>query len=231
MERVSTFECGKNPVIFVVPHCEDLNISIIAKQAAEAAKGYYVINNGWQNAQEVDQKKDKANCNNVKHCHYDVVKEEFLEPIIRFKNRILKKHKLAYILYLHGINNDVRKRAGDDNLGYVIGYGAGKPQSYTTHRWVRDCFIYNLAAAETCHVFVGEAGGRYAAWAEDNMNQLFQRHYSDEKTESMQVSIIKDLRDTDKKANATGEVLAMCIEEVFTRTNFEYPSFFKVKKL
>src|SRR6266478_2553999 len=96
MERVSINE-GKTPVILIAPHIEDTNTGTIVESASNVLGGYSVINNGWKRADKYDYWTEKANCNNLHHCHEDVVKEEFLDPIIRFKNRILKKEKRVCI--------------------------------------------------------------------------------------------------------------------------------------
>ena len=137
MERVSVIE-GSIPVIVVAPHGfhgDDENTDLIAETIASTIDAYAVINRGWERGDTVDSFKDWADCNNVYHCKEDVVREEFLEPIIRFKNKILKKEQLAYIFYIHGMGNRHRAVAKDPYLDAVLGYGAGKPNSFSCDIW------------------------------------------------------------------------------------------------
>jgi hypothetical protein len=91
MERVALVE-GDSPVLILAPHGpDDKNTDLIAERVAVESGSFAVINRGWNRFSSVDFMKDLANCNDVRHLHSDVVKEEFLEPILRFKNRIRKK--------------------------------------------------------------------------------------------------------------------------------------------
>ena len=154
MERVSRIP-GITPLVFVAPHGhDDDNTAIIAEVAAEHSKGYAVINRGFQRSNDVDVSKDLANCNNMEHCHKDVVKEEFLEPIISYKNRIIKKFPRAYFFFVHGLGPKIKSM--DKDIGYVIGTGAGYPNSFTCDKWVRDLVIYLLEASENHKVYQGK---------------------------------------------------------------------------
>lgn len=104
MERVSVIR-GKAPVIVVAPHGfeqDDQNTALIAESIANEINCYAVINRGWERCLDIDVLNDKADCNNVYHCKEDVVREEFLEPIVRFKSRILYSHDEAFLIFIHG---------------------------------------------------------------------------------------------------------------------------------
>ena len=86
MERVELRE-GKIPVIVFAPHGfngNDENTSIMARSIAKEINAYAVINKGWERSDVVNCFDDKADCNNVEHCHEDVVKDEVLDPLILF---------------------------------------------------------------------------------------------------------------------------------------------------
>lgn len=234
LERVSIID-GKKPVIYVAPHgasCDDVNTTLIAEILAETTSGYAVINRGWERAEDIDYKKEKANCNNVEHCHKDVIKEEFLDPLFRFKNRILKKWARVFIIYLHGMSNNIQSTSGIDDLNYVVGWGNGKPASHTCQKWVKDFIIYHLTVGDNCTVGEGKAGGNYAAWSKKNMNQLFKKWYPDSEVDSIQIEIINKIRSSRLLAETTAQILAITIEELLDANGeWNMPDDFKPPKI
>lgn len=234
MERVSIIE-GKKPVIFVAPHgadCDDLNTALIAERLAENCNGYAVINRGWERSEKIDYKKDKGNCNNTYHCHENVIKEEFLDPIIRYKNRILKKWTRVGIIYIHGMSDQIQDITGINDLNYVIGWGRGKPPSYTCQSWIKNCLAWSLSAADNCTVAEGRAEGRYAAWSRKNMAQLFRKWYPDPDVDALQIEIARKIRNTHMIAETTAQILSIAIEEMLGETeSWELPSDFHIIKV
>jgi hypothetical protein len=232
MERVS-IQYGKKPILFIAPHGNtDTNTDIITEAAASALNAYYVINRGWKRASQYDYYKEHANCNNISHLHEDVVKEEFLDPILRFKNKIRKKHNYAHIFIIHGMGNDIRKLSGDSKLGLIIGHGAGSPDSLSCKEWMKNLFAYTINEVGMMNwtAYEGRAGGQYAGWAKNNLNQLFRKWHYDGNVFSMQLEFVYDIRKTKSEAEVLGEFLAMAIEEVSTYGHWDTPYSFKVKK-
>lgn len=222
-ERISVIS-GRAPVIFVAPHgatCDDVNTDQVAEMAAESMKGYAVINRGFERSDHVDLKLEKANCNNVEHCLHDVVKEEFLDPLVKFKKRILREYPFVYIFYLHGVANDIRKKVDDPKLGYIIGWGAGKPPSHTCEKWRKDAFISILSSSDNYIAYEGKAGGNFSGWKKNNMNQYFRKWQRDENVHSMQVEMAYDLRSTRDKARTTGQIMGICVEELLRQSSWE----------
>jgi hypothetical protein len=234
MERVSIIH-GIKPIIYVAPHgaaCDDINTALITELLAEKTKGWAIINRGWERGDKIDYTKEKANCNNTYHCHEDVVKEEFLDPLIRFKNKILKKWSRVCIIYIHGMSNNIQISSGIDDLQYVIGWGSGNPPSYTCQRWVKDFIIYSLAMADNCSTAEGKSGGDYAAWGKKNMSQLFRKWYPDTEVDSVQIEIINKIRNNNIQAEATAEVMSIIMEDMLEQTaKWSIPSNFKVLKV
>lgn len=220
-ERVSVIE-GKLPVILVSPHCDtdDYNLGLLTEHAAWAINCYAVINRGWKKSDQVDFWTDQGDCNRVIHCHENVVKQEFLDPILRYKNRILRDHKKAFIFFLHGMSNKHRKLSNEENLDLVVGYGAGKPNSYTCELWRKNAFV-DRAFNAGFTTMQGRKGGRFSGWARNNMNQLFRKHYNDKRVDSMQIEIIYELREDKEIVQLTGEYLAGVIEECIEMTGFK----------
>jgi hypothetical protein len=227
-ERVSIIE-GRDPVIFVAPHgADDTNTGIVAESAAYALRSYAVINRGWERNDKVDVFNDLANCNNIEHCHEDVVKDEFLDPIFRFRNRISRKFPYCYIFYIHGVGNDIRKRASD--LELIIGYGNGSPASLTCYRWMKNCFI-NQCGLNGLTAYEGMAGGDYAGWSRRNLNQLYRKWYMDPSVFSLQIEIIYDIRSTKTQADITGERIATVVQEFILYSDWDEPHGFTTKEI
>lgn len=226
-ERVSIIE-GKTPIIFVVPHGHsgnDTNTTFIAEAAAKATNGFAVINRGWKRTKEkVDIYKDKANCNNIEHCFQDVVKDEFIDPIVRFKNRILNRfgYSQVFIFYLHGMSNDHRVFASDPCLEMVIGYGNGEPQSLTCEEWRKNLLIHLLKTVGFTAYQAG-AKGQFSGWSRWNLNQLFRKwpSYQDSRVESFQVEIIHELREAPDIALLTGEYIGLAINDLIKYQEFD----------
>lgn len=221
MERVSIIS-GHLPIIIVAPHGfdgDDEHTSIVAEHAANVIGAYAVINRGWERAENVDCMIDKADCNDVNHCHEDVVKEEFLDPILRYKNKILQHHAIAHIYYIHGMSNKHRKITGDPNLDMVIGYGAGSPDSHSCSIWRKDllCHLLNEAGV---HAWEGKKGGPMSGWARTNMNQLFRKWYPEPQVHSMQIEIIHELRQTTDAAVVTAEYIATAVKDILAVKSF-----------
>jgi hypothetical protein len=220
MERVSIIS-GKLPIIIVSPHGfngDDENTSLIAEHIAHGINAYAVINRGFERSDIIDVINDKADCNNVSHCHEDVVKEEFLEPIVRYKNKILQKHPSAYIYYIHGMSDKHRKVVKDE-MDVVIGFGAGSPNSFTCAIWQKNylCHLLNKYGMNT---YEGSKGGPMSGWSRNNMNQLFRKWYPDKRVDSMQLEITHKMRCTPSEATTTAEYISMAIETMLDVKNF-----------
>ena len=228
MERVSIIS-GKTPVIIVAPHGydgDDENTGVMAEYIANDLKAYAVINNAWERGKSVDFMADKADCNNVEHCHEDVVREEFLDPIIRFKNRILTRHQIAYIFYIHGMSNRHRKISKDPRLDVVVGYGAGNPNSLSCDIWQKNYFLHSL---NQCGItaYEGKAGGQMSGWSRQNLNQYFRKWDYDANVSSMQVEIIYDLRKDKDLAEIAADYISMSINDVVKASSYQGGSSFK----
>lgn len=224
MERVSIIK-GKLPVIVVAPHGyegDDQNTALIAQTISRSIGTYAVINNGFERDDTVDVMKDKADCNNIEHCHQDVVREEFLDPIINYKNKILERYDVAYIFLIHGMGNKHRKIAQNPNLDLVLGYGAGSPSSYSCDLWRKNAFIHML---QNCGIvaYEGKKGGPMSGWSKNNMNQLFRKWYPDKQVQSMQFEIIYELRKNEDSANLIAEYLALQIQDLLKLKSFTKP--------
>lgn len=187
MERVSIVR-GRRPIIFVAPHGpNDPGTAEIAEKLSDATNGYAVINRGWERSKDVDIFNDKANCNSIKHLQEDVVKDEFLDPLINFMNQISKSNLFCHIFFLHGINS---KHLGLSDVDVVVGFGQGKPPRITCNERVLTWMI-TRSKKYGLNMIVGEPGGKFAGWSRDNLNQYFQY---DINVSSVQLEIDREWR-------------------------------------
>jgi hypothetical protein len=225
MERVSIIE-GKKPVIFVSPHIEDKNTAIIAQSAANFLQAYAVINNGWARANTYDYDKEYADCNNINHCLEDVVQDEFLVPIVRFKNRICKNRARAFVFIIRGVSNEVC--AEDASLSMIVGYGAGASPRMTCMSWMKDLLIYQCNQYGWT-TYAGVSANKYTAWNEQNLCQFFRVCQVDNRVHTMQLRIIYDLRNSKAKAQLCGECIAEFISEVTNYSSWTPPKNFDIR--
>lgn len=227
MERVRILN-GKLPIIIVAPHgINDERSALISEEICKNIECFGVLNLGWERSEKVDFMKDEADCNNVKHCHEDVVREEFLEPIIRFKNKILKNSKEVNLFYIHGMSNRHRVLANDPTMDIVLGYGAGKPSSVTFDVWKKNLFLDRLENMGFT-TYEASEGSAMSGWSRNNMNQLFRKWYNDSRVNSIQVEIIHELRESDSSAITTGKLISEAILETSMANKFSISGYSRI---
>lgn len=213
MERVSLVEPNNDSnAIIIAPHGADDDFTeILTRQIAFEADCYAVINNCWERNDVVDVFNDKANCNNISHILTDVPYDEFLLPILRFHARILKTFPACDIFIMHGMSNNIRKKAGTSEIDMVLGTGLGKPKSSSLSENRRNLLI-NCLQKSKFKVFEGKEGGDYSGWSHNNLNQYFRKHSPDSRTHSVQIEVIKELREDEDTARITGSYLGESIK-------------------
>lgn len=225
MERVSVIQ-GKLPVLIFAPHGfqgDDLNTNIIAKNLAKKLKCFAVVNNGWERSDVVDIWKDKANCNNVSHCHEDVVKEEVLDPILNIKNKIIQFSPIMHMFIIHGMSS--KHFIKGQNVDIIFGYGSGSPESLTCEKWRKNCLIHEFEL-QGLNVLEAKSGSMFSGWAKNNMNQLFRKWYYDSSVQSFQLEIIDELRDDAHICELMADYLTAAIESYLRTKIFDenYPT-------
>ena len=230
-ERVSVRD-GILPIIIVVSHgADEPYIDTIAEVIADKIDCYAVINRGWERADKVDIANDKANCNNIAHCKEDVVKDEFLDPLLRYAYRCQKTIIAAgnvlsrfllnpVVLHIHGCGDDIRTVAKNNKLDFILGTGLGKPDRNTCQLWRKNALAWTLLQ-KGVNAWEGKAGGRFAAWGKDNLNQLFHHPGYQGLAESIQIEIVRSpWRESETRAKATGSILADVLKELIKLPDF-----------
>lgn len=222
MQRVSAIRGYDSSILIIVPNGhDDPNTSIIGETIIKELNCYGVINYGWERDKVFNYENDKANCNNTDHIQNVVIKDEFLEPILKFTNNIANlAHPNVFII--HGVSDRIINN--NHELDFIIGYGAGNPERLSCPLWFKNEFMNQLKKRYFIP-YQGKAGGNYSGWEEKNLNQLFtSTEYLNPSIWSLQIEILKELRETKAKAISTGLDMALCIEdtvELRENPNFE----------
>jgi hypothetical protein len=212
MERVSTIP-GNLPIIIAAPHgFDDTNTDVLAEYMAGFLDCFAVINRGWIKSTTVDWRKNQANCNNVVHCHEDVVQDEFLDPLMRYVVQILRKNSHAHLFVIHGVGSHMRSFIND--LDVIVGAGRGTQFSSSSCVEGRKDAVVGSMIAAGLGVYEG-VDNKYAGRGKNNLNQLYRRWYPDDRVQSMQLEIIYDLRKTKTISQATANIIATCIRRSF----------------
>lgn len=215
MERVIAME-GEAPVLIVAPHgCEqdDSNTAFIAERMAKELNAFVVVNQGWARDSQVNYLRGRANCNDVRHIHEDVVKEEFLDPILKYITIIENDFGFANLMIIHGVGNQIRKYADDLALDIIVGFGAGNPPVHSCEPRMKDAFIHYLEKAGV-RAYEGKPGGQYSGRVKTNLNQLYRRWYPNTNVHSMQIEIVKELREDRDISELTALTLADCVDSL-----------------
>jgi len=231
MERTSFIQ-GTTPVLIVSPHgYDDENTDVLAERIAKDFGAFAVINRGWRRSSKVDQLNDFANCNDIRHLHEEVVREEFLNPILRSVAKIKTKYgKKVYVVVLHGCKDQVRTKADDEMLDVIVGYGAGNPSSYSCRIKTKNLMIHCLQE-EGFGVYEGAPGGQYAGRAKNNLNQFFTRWMPDQNIESMQLEIVKEMRSDEEMVELTSEGLVTALDAFMLDIDKEFDREIKVGQI
>jgi hypothetical protein len=211
MERVSKIK-GKIPVILVAPHLEEKNIDFITESIAKEMSAFAVINRGWKKNEKFDFLKDLGNCNNVNHLHKDVLKEEFLDQILRYvcyiKNNIDDK---VLFLNMHGCTNQIRKEK-KKNLDILLSYGG--VYSYTCDQRIKDAFAYFLEN-DSLNVYEGKSV-EYSSQHKNNLTQIFRYDYPDKKINSIQLKIVEELREDKEISSLFCDSIISAIDDLLS---------------
>lgn len=223
-ERVSVIK-GKTPILLVAPHgSDDIGTDVLTEKISKILDCYAVINRGFDRASIVDVNNDKADCNRIDHITKDVVKDEFLKPLLKIKNKLTRNWLANYssmtwmptsqqehllIFYIHGVGDKIHKVA-KEQVDVVVGYGLGiKKHSLTCKRWRKNLLVDTWKHLGTGGIFEGKGGGKYAGRNANNLNQYFRKHELDRNVDSMQLEIPYCHRKPEKINSTAGTIAAV----------------------
>jgi len=188
-QRVSIVE-GRKPILIIAPYGPNhKNTDTLVEMLAKRVDGFAVINWGWCRSPVINYKKDLADCGNINQLHQNILYDEFLDPIIRFKNRISRFHQTVHIFIMTGHVGD----SVPQGIDMIVGYG--KTTSYTCEEWRKNLFMY-LAKKESINIFEAKSTSNLSATTRQHINQLFKSWYPDRHVQSMQLDVVHGLRNT-----------------------------------
>jgi hypothetical protein len=225
--RVSTIT-GDLPIILVVPRgVEDKELGTIAHNIAKNLKVNAVINQGFEVADYVNSCKDLADCNRVDHLVQPVVYDEFLKPLIKFKNRTIqpfiglhrRRHNSLTIFYLLGTSNRVHTQA-NEAVSMILGYGRGKKvDSFTCRPWRKNLIIdlWRKFVTDGGEVYEGKGDGKYSGRNSNCVNQYFRKHRRDLRVNSMEVHLPESTRNE----NSLGFVLTKVLKHYLGHDGYD----------
>lgn len=211
MQRTAAIR-GKFPILVVAPFGhDDPHTTTIVEHIQKELKCFAVINYMWERAPKYNYYKSQADCHNVQHCFEDVVRQEYLNWILKFKDTISNMHHTANIFYIRGCNNAVRKQANAD-LDIIVGYGDSKQPSHTCQLHSKNALIH-LLNNQAFTTYMGAPDSPYSAREPDNMTQIFRNIFYDERVESFELHIVRALRTDETEANLTANSIANAFED------------------
>lgn len=206
---------GKGDILLVAPHGvddDDDNTGALVRKMANELGCYAVINEAYRrNDEDNGEKPDKENmvinCNSIKQVEKHL-KDEFLKPILYFKNRIVKAHGQALVLWIHGINDEnideeamafysigknekVNRETLKNYQPLHMVLGVGQPRRNTaSNKTIGELRTALSRDPKKCSAFLAVDGSNYCGWSKDNMNQLFRSDdHTDDKAQSIQLEI------------------------------------------
>ena len=222
-----------SPLIFVAPHGhtgDDYNTDLIAQLASYHAKTNLLINKGWRRNDYVDESKDYADCNNVSQVSQPVLEDEFLNPFKRMCLRAKRDFGECLVVFIHGVSDSVRKTTGVLDLDMILGYGLGKDPSITCSEVIKNKFIHGMQK-DDINVCVGKSGGQYSGHSKNNMNQYWRKHDKNMHINSMQLEIVRELRQDKVICELMALSISSAISEAFYCTSFMMPYNFKYESV
>lgn len=229
MKRVN-LQRGKRPIIVVAPHgyhSDDLNTEIITDVIASELQAYSIINTGWRRSSSVNVKMSEANLNSLTHCNVKDCYNEFLHPLLFFKDECIKLRSKAFVFYIHGMSNKIRHKT-KDKVDLVLGFGQGDPPSYTCSSTYKNALVTRFRE-ENFNVYQAKSGGRFAAWNKDNLAQLWRKHFLDDRVMGVQIEIANIIRNDPKEAIHTALRMTRAIDKLMRDCTI-FPQNIKIKE-
>jgi hypothetical protein len=222
-ERVSLLH-GSQPIIIVSPYAADeAFMGVIAEEMAKRLNAYALINNGFKKSDDVNVLQDQANLDRIEHVYEDVVKEEFLDPLMSAKRRLMKKHLQVFVFYLYGFDSEVEEKTGND-IDIILGYGqAVVSNSYLCPVWWISKFIdsWDSHSWTSGDVYCGKPGGPFTARSIHRLPQIFRKVSPDPDVQSLQIFVSDKFRHSHPDAAFCGVLLANIIEEIVKSDYFD----------
>lgn len=227
-------------LLLVAAHgASDNNTITLTKHAADLLDCHAVVNQGFEKNDVVDVDNDLADCNRIDHVKEPVIFDEFLKPIIDFRDKHLRRyHSLPnppgpgdamLIVHIHGVGNLVHKTA-NEQVAIIVGYGLGNSKnSFSCEIWRKNLFVDSYRSL--CHVgevYEGKGGGKYAGRDSNNLNQYFRKHQNDPLVDSLQLEFPFSVRNSEDGSKSTALILASALAKVMSFHKYDKLPYIKL---
>lgn len=200
-----------SPYLWVAPHgfhSDDANTDIVTRMAADRLSSSFFINVGWRRGESIDESHRQADLNNLRHCiGSGAVRSEFTAPLFHHVDRLLASHNKVFVFYIHGMAN---RSPNGERADVVLGYGRGDPDRLTCDPMFASKAAFALMGGGY-NVFLARPKGKFSAWRDTNLTQMFRRLRMADKVSSLQIELAWDLRCSPGIASTTGLQLADCL--------------------
>jgi hypothetical protein len=203
---------GSTNILLIAPHGHpknDKNTGKLVRALAEQNGFYAIINETYRRADSVETASKDDKRINVNHLGQveTHLQEEFLAPLLEYKNEIVEKYGNPLIFWIHGAGN--KSVEGDvsgadvnpKEIKVLVGYGqkTGKNRDTADEKTVENLINalnengLNAVLANPDKKANHKKGIRtYCGWDKNNLNQLFQsEEYKDPKVQSFQLEFRK----------------------------------------
>jgi hypothetical protein len=228
---------GNRRVLLVAPHgfmgngkpgyeADDERAGELARKMAQNFGFYAVINEKYKRVKNLkDTNKDEGRIDCGRITQVVLIADEFLVPILNFKQEILVKHGDPLVVFVHGIHDKsmdayVKSFKANSETAILIGYGQNNGS------------VSRTAVPELVEALMGSVSNKgipprlavkadprskYCGGDENNLSQLFRnKDYEDQRVQSLQLEIKKYFRDPeeiDETVEAIGTSLLELIQE------------------
>lgn len=199
---------GHTKILFIAPHghhLDDENTGPLTRLVAEQNGCYAIINEIYGRKAKGVYRKNLNDLSDVK-AH---LQNKFLNPLLKYKNKIVQEHGSALVFWIHGAQkssffDDLRGKTDVDpeEIKVLIGYGQDadeKQQRHTANTGTVQKLIERLNQVGLKAILANETirqkniGKKdedkqksFCAWDRHNMNQLFRVDETIEETQAYQ---------------------------------------------
>jgi hypothetical protein len=227
---------GKRDILVISPHSpvingvfeNDARTGIIAEHIQQALNCHAIINDLFFKPKGPIKK-------SFEDYHLDLYRIDHSQKVSGYLSRIeaiVKEGAKTYVLWVHGITDDVAVAQGREHtslglfdqapekLQALIGYGqGGDPKTgetescYTARQETVEAFRDQLCAAGLTTLLTHPAGSNYRGRDAKRLNQWFnQQGYGFDRVESIHLELReKGIRDTEANAVKTAKIIAAAL--------------------
>lgn len=227
---------GHTNILLIAPHGHpknDTNTGKIVRAMAEQSGFYAIINEFYRRADSIETASKDGKRINVNHLGQvqKHLQEEFLVPLLGYKNEIVEKYGNPLIFWIHGAGN--KSVAGDvsdadvnpKEIKVLVGWGqkTGRDRPTADEKMVENLINamnengLNAVRANPDKKADPEKGIRtYCGWDTNNLNQLFRSGENmDPRVQSIQLEFrMTDCRDNVENIKATASQLSNAIKAI-----------------